>query len=210
METLREAFAFLTDVQGLVMWGGIVAIGVIIFVETGLLVGFFLPGDSLLVTAGIVAAAGTLDLATLLIVAFLCAVAGDQVGYQIGRVAGLTLYRRPDSFFFRRKHLERARDFYAKHGPKTIVLARFIPIIRTFAPTVAGAAQMRYTTFVFYNVAGGFLWVFSMVLAGYFLGRSFPAVIDYLHWIIAIVVFLSILPGVIEIWRNRRAKAAVA
>src|SRR5262249_45935731 len=146
----------------------------IVFVETGLFVGFFLPGDSLLVSAGIFAAAGHLNLAWLLLAVSVCAVVGDQVGYAIGRKAGQTLYGRPDSLIFKRRHLERAHEFYEKYGAKTIVIARFVPIVRTFAPAVAGAANMNYRHFVTYNVMGGLLWVWSMLLGGYWLGSVIP------------------------------------
>jgi len=207
-ESLRETFRFLTDVQALIAWGGTVMVCAVVFVETGLFFGFFLPGDSLLVSAGIFAAAGFLDLRALLIGGAICAVAGDQVGYIIGRTAGQALYSRPDSLFFKRRHLERAHDFYEKYGGKTIVLARFMPIVRTFAPAVAGAARMNYRRFVTYNVIGGVLWVFSMVLLGYSLGRLVPDINRYIHLVIAIVVFLSILPGILEFWRQRRKQAA--
>jgi len=204
LDTIGQWLHLLMDVEAIIRWGGILGITVVIFVETGLFFGFFLPGDSLLVTAGIIAAAGHLDIALLIVAATLAAIAGDQVGYTIGRRAGMALYRRPDSRFFKRAHLERARRFYARHGGKTIVLARFIPIVRTFAPAVAGAAAMRYRRFVTYNVAGGILWVFSMTGTGYFLGRMIPNVNAYLHIVIAIVVLLSISPGIIEWWRQRR------
>ena len=196
VDWLREAFVLVTDVQTIVTWGGTVLVCAIIFVETGLFVGFFLPGDSLLVTAGIFAAAGHLDLFALLIFASACAVAGDQVGYFIGRSAGQALYSRPDSRFFKRSHLERTRAFYERHGAKTIVLARFVPIVRTFAPAVAGTAAMNYKRFVTYNVVGGVMWVFGMVLLGYSLGSMIPNITRHIHWVIAIVVFLSILPSV--------------
>jgi len=202
---LPEWLRHVTDVQAIIQWGGVLGVALVVFVETGLFVGFFLPGDSLLVTAGILAAAGHLELSLLLGLTSLAAILGDQVGYGIGRRAGEALYRRPDSRWFRRSHLERAHAFYEKYGAKTIVLARFVPIVRTFAPAVAGAAQMRYRRFVTYNVVGGLLWVFSMVLTGYTLGRVVPNVQKYLHGVIAIVVFLSILPGIIEAWRNGRA-----
>ncbi len=204
IEFLREAFHYLTDVQGLIQWGGTLLVCVIVFTETGLFVGFFLPGDSLLVTAGIFAAAGHLSLSALLGIVALCAVAGDQVGYIIGRKAGQALYRREDSFFFRKQHLVRAQQFYEKYGGKTIVLARFIPIVRTFAPAVAGAASMNYRRFVSYNVVGGLLWVWSMVLIGYSLGSAVPDIDRHIHLIIIVVVFLSILPAVIEALRSRR------
>jgi membrane-associated protein len=206
MEWLQDFIRFITDVRGLIQLGGLLAICIIVFVETGLFVGFFLPGDSLLVTAGIFAAAGDLNVFAVLIGASICAVVGDQVGYWIGRRAGVTLYRRPDSKVFKRKHLERAHAFYEKHGAKTIVLARFVPIVRTFAPAVAGAAAMEYHRFVFYNIAGGILWVFSTVLLGYFLGRSVPNIDRHIHIVIAVVIFLSTIPILIELYRSRRPR----
>jgi membrane-associated protein len=203
MDWIREAFHFVTDVRGLIQLGGLLAICVIVFVETGLFVGFFLPGDSLLVTAGVFAAAGDFNVVVLLVSASACAVAGDQLGYLIGRRAGVALYSRPDSRFFKRRHLERAHAFYEKHGAKTIVLARFIPIVRTFAPAVAGAAQMQYRRFVFYNVFGGVLWVFSTVLLGFFLGRAVPDIERHIHIVIVVVILLSTLPGLIEVYRAR-------
>lgn len=210
LDWLKDAFYFLMDVRGLVAAGGTLMVCAIVFVETGLFVGFFLPGDSLLFSAGLFAATGHLSLAALLVFGSLCAVAGDQLGYLIGRKAGQTLYRRPDSRFFKKKHLERAHDFYEKYGGKTIVLARFMPIVRTFAPAVAGAAEMNYSKFVFYNIAGGLLWVWSMVLSGYTLGRMFPDIYNYIHLVIGIVVFLSILPGIIEFYRERKRSRAAA
>ena len=206
IEFLKDTYHFITDVQGLIQWGGTLLICAIVFAETGLFVGFFLPGDSLLVTAGIFAASGHLNLLLLLSVVSLCAVAGDQVGYFIGRSAGDALYRKEDSFFFRKKHLVRAHDFYEKYGGKTIVLARFVPIIRTFAPAVAGAARMNYRRFVFFNVFGGVLWVWSMVLIGYFLGSKIPGISQHIEAVIVIVVAVSILPGIIE-WLRHRGRA---
>ena len=202
-ELVRNAYHFLTDVQGIVQWGGTFLVCTIVFVETGLFVGFFLPGDSLLVTAGVFAATGHLDLAWLLALVPLCAIAGDQLGYWIGRRAGAALYRRDDSFFFRRKHLQRAHEFYEKHGVKTIILARFVPIVRTFAPPVAGAAKMNYRRFFLFDIMGGILWVWSMHLVGYFLSSAIPNVDRHIHVVIAIVIFVSILPAVVEVLRNR-------
>jgi membrane-associated protein len=210
MDWLLQAFHWITDVQGIITWGGVVMVCIIIFVETGLFVGFFLPGDSLLVTAGVFAAAGYIDLWTLLIFGSLCAVAGDQVGYAIGRKAGQKLYSRPDSRFFKKQHLERTHAFYERHGAKTIVLARFVPVVRTFAPAVAGAAEMHYRRFVSYNIFGGILWVFSTTLLGYFLGRLIPDIDRYIHWVIGIVIVLSILPVVIEVWRGKKRAARQA
>ena len=209
LEWLREAVHFLTDVETLLTWGGTFLMCVIVFVETGLFVGFFLPGDSLLVSAGIFAAAGHFDLLPMLTLVSVCAVLGDQVGYWIGRKAGRALYKRPDSLFFKKRHLAKAHDFYEKYGGKTIVLARFVPIVRTFAPPVAGAAEMNYRKFVSFNIFGGILWVWSMVLLGYFLGSAIPNINTHIHLVIAIVVFLSILPAIIEALRARTKKAAV-
>ncbi len=205
-EALKDFYHLISDVQGLIQWGGTLLVCVIVFVETGLFVGFFLPGDSLLVTAGIFAAAGHLRIGFLLTLASLCAVAGDQVGYWIGRSAGEALYKRNDSLVFKKRHLERARDFYAKYGGKTIVLARFVPIVRTFAPPVAGAASMNYRRFVAFNIVGGILWVWGMLLVGFFLGSSIPDVDKHIHVVVAIVIFLSIVPIIVEFVRERGRK----
>jgi membrane-associated protein len=208
LEFIRNAFHLLTDVQGIVEWGGVLMVCFIVFVETGLFVGFFLPGDSLLVTAGIFASVVHLNLPLLLVSVSLCAIAGDQLNYWIGRKTGEALYRRGDSFFFRRKHLQRAHDFYEKYGGKTVVLARFVPIVRTFAPAVAGAAHMKYRRYLAYDVMGGVLWVWSMILAGYFLSSAIPDITKHIHLVIVVVILLSVLPVVIEIVRNRRRETA--
>jgi membrane-associated protein len=205
-ELLRDAFHTLTNVEGMIRWGGTALVCVIVFVETGLFVGFFLPGDSLLVSAGVFAAAGHLDVAALLTLVPLCAVAGDQLGYLIGRRAGEALYRREDSLLFKKKHLQRAHEFYEKYGGKTVILARYVPIIRTFAPAVAGAACMRYRRYFSYSVIGGPLWVWSMVLTGYFLGSAIPDVNRNIHFVIIVVVFVSFLPALFEVLRHRRRR----
>src|SRR5512135_908484 len=207
LESLRDAFHTLTDVEGLIRWGGTALVCVIVFVETGLFVGFFLPGDSLLVTAGVFAAAGHLDLAALLTFVSLCAFAGDQLGYFIGHHAGEALYRRDDSLLFKKKHVERAHDFYEKYGGKTVILARYVPIVRTFAPAVAGAAAMRYRRYVCYSVVGGPLWVGSMVLTGYFLGFAIPDINRNIHLVVITVVFVSFLPALYEVLRHRRRRS---
>jgi len=140
----------------------------------------------------------------------LCAIVGDQIGYWIGRAAGASLYRRQDSFFFRRSHLQRAHDFYEKYGGKTVILARFVPIIRTFCPPVAGAARMPYFRYLTYDIFGGVLWVGAMILGGYFLGRSVPNIGQRIHYVIAVVVILSVLPVVISILRARRASTVAS
>ena len=172
IDLLKGLLAHLYDVRGLIEWGGPLMVCAIVFAETGLFVGFFLPGDSLLVTAGVFAGAGQIKLAWLLIFATLCAIGGDQLGYWIGRRAGKALYSRRDSHFFKKRHLERAHEFYERNGGKTIIIARFIPIIRTFCPPVAGAAQMSYPKYLAYDVAGGFGWVWGMTLLGYTIGVS--------------------------------------
>jgi len=191
----------------LVRWGGYVVLVAIVFVETGLFVGFFLPGDSLLITAGLVAATGVLDLRWLIGLLGAAAIIGDQVGYAIGYRMGPVLFTRPKSLLFNPKHLDRTREFYARHGVKTIVIARFVPIIRTFAPVVAGVGQMEYRRFVLYNVAGGLGWVISMTSAGYLLGRAIPNIGSYIHLVVAIVVVLSVLPIVFEVVRARTRRS---
>src|ERR1700688_2763123 len=206
--SLQHLLHFLFNVQGLIEWGGTLLVCVIVFIETGFFVGFFLPGDSLLVIAGVLAAAGNLNIAKLLLLVPLCAIMGDQIGYWIGRKAGQALYRREDSFVFRKRHLERAHEFYEKYGGKTVILARFMPIVRTFCPPVAGAAQMPYGRYVAYDIAGGILWGGGMVLSGYLLGRQIPNISENIHYVIAVVIFLSLLPPIIGVLRARFSGAA--
>jgi membrane-associated protein len=203
MEFLWDLFHRIYDVEFLVRTGGLVALIVIVFVETGLLVGFFLPGDSLLVTAGIFAARGDLDLVTLNASLSLAAIAGDSVGYWIGVRTGPKIFTREDSLFFNRRHLISAKEFYDRHGGFTIFIARFMPIIRTFAPVVAGVGAMQYRKFIAYNVFGGIFWVLSMTLAGYFLGTLVPNIQERIHLVIAIVIVLSLLPAIIKFFSER-------
>jgi membrane-associated protein len=208
LESIRQLLYSLYNpdaLKELIHWGGSPLVCAIIFVETGLFVGFFLPGDSLLVTAGILAAAGVVPLKGLLLPGMLCAIVGDQLGYWIGRSAGPALYRREDSFFFRRSHLPRAHEFYEKHGGYAVILARFVPIVRTFCPPVAGVAQMSYTRYLMYDIFGGALWVGTMILGGYFLGRSIPNISQRIHYVILVVVLLSLTPVFVSFWRARRA-----
>jgi membrane-associated protein len=195
------------SLDDLIRWGGYLVLVGIVFAETGLLVGFFLPGDSLLITAGLVAAAGGLNIWWLNALLILAAVTGDSVGYAIGVRLGPRLFTRPKSLLFNPRHIERTRAFYARHGAKTIVIARFVPIIRTFAPVVAGVGQMEYRRFFFYNVAGGVGWVTSMTWAGYLLGRAIPNISDYVHLVVVIVIVLSVIPIVVEIVRERRRRS---
>src|SRR5580698_4654753 len=192
----------------LIRSGGAPLVCTIVFIETGFFVGFFLPGDSLLITAGIFSAAGVIPLRWLLLPVMLCAIAGDQVGYWIGRSAGAALYRREESFFFRRSHLQRAHDFYEKYGGRAVILARFVPIVRTFCPPVAGAAKMPYARYVAFDICGGVLWVGAMILGGYSLGHFIPNIGQYIHYVIAVVAVISILPAIIGVLRSRKAPAA--
>lgn len=188
----------------LIRSGGAPLVCTIVFVETGFFVGFFLPGDSLLITAGIFSYAGVIPLKWLLLPVMLCAIAGDQVGYWIGRSAGAALYRREDSLFFRRSHLQRAHDFYEKYGGRAVILARFVPIIRTFCPPVAGAAKMPYSRYLLFDTFGGVLWIGATILGGYSLGHFIPNIGQYIHYVIGVVVFLSILPPIIGLLRSRK------
>jgi len=208
LESILHFLRSLYDPEGLkelVRWGGAPLVCSIVFVETGFFVGFFLPGDSLLVTAGIFAAADVVPLRWLLFPVMACAIVGDQIGYWIGRSAGSALYRREDSFFFRRSHLQRAHEFYEKYGGRAVIFARFIPIVRTFCPPVAGAARMPYARYLAFDVVGGTVWVGAMILGGFFLGRSVPNIGQRIHYVIAVVVVLSILPAIIGILRTRKA-----
>jgi membrane-associated protein len=208
IELLKEILARLYDVRGLIEWGGTLLVCIVVFVETGMFVGFFLPGDSLLVTAGVFAGAGQLRLAWLLSLVTLCAIAGDQLGYLIGWKAGTSLYSRKDSRFFKTRHLESAHEFYERYGGKTIIVARFVPIIRTFCPPVAGAAKMSYRRYLLYDIFGGFCWVWSMILLGYTLGRTIPNIDKRIHYIIAAVIVLSFLPAAYHAWKARSERRA--
>ncbi len=198
------------DPEKIISRGGYLLIFGIVFAESGLLIGFFLPGDSLLFTAGMFAAGTFSDtfpnvnfnIYVLLVGVFIAAVAGDQVGYLFGRKAGPALFRRPDSKLFKQEHLETAQDFFERHGPKAIVLARFVPIVRTFCPIVAGAGQMEYRTFVRYNVIGGFFWGIGVTLLGYFLGNV-AFIKDNLEIAILLVVAVSVVPIVVEVVKSR-------
>lgn len=208
IEAIRHLLAQLYDVRGLIEWGGTLLVCLIVFVETGMFVGFFLPGDSLLVTAGVFAGAGHLKLASLLTLVTFCAIAGDQLGYLIGYRAGVSLYRRDDSRFFKKRHLERAHEFYETYGGKTVILARFVPIIRTFCPPVAGAARMKYARYLAYDIAGGVLWVWATVWLGYTLGRTVPNIDKRIHYIIAAVIAVSLMPAAFHTWKARLRKPA--
>ena len=206
---MTSLLAGLLNPRDLIDKVGLVGIWLIVFAESGLLVGFFLPGDSLLFTAGFFASGPSsipaelhLNLPLLLVGCFVAAVAGDQVGYLFGHRVGETLLQRPDSRFFKRQNVEKAQRFFDKHGAKTIVLARFVPIVRTFAPIVAGVSSMRYRTFVTYNIVGGALWAIGVTLLGYFLGQV-EVVEENLEITLIVIVGISLLPMAIELLRGR-------
>lgn len=214
IDALVVAWHYLRDLQGLIAVVGSVGLWAIIFAETGLLVGFFLPGDSLLLAAGLYVARAPegsfLGIWTLGVILSLAAILGDATGYAIGRKAGRRLFERKESFFFRRSHLAQAEAFYEQHGGKAIILARFMPIVRTFAPTLAGVANMGYLRFAVYNVCGGLAWIWSFLLAGYFLARRVPGVERHLHVIVLGVIVLSVMPIAWKAWRGWRRGLADA
>jgi membrane-associated protein len=210
---LLEYFHALTNPEQLIAllstamsgWMGYALLFAIVFSETGLLVGFFLPGDSLLFTVGVVAGAGQLDIVTINLVLMAAAILGDGVGYFLGRQTGPKIFNRPDSLLFKREHIEKTHAFYEKHGGKTIIYARFIPIIRTFAPFVAGVGQMSYTRFLSFNIFGGIGWVALMTTLGYTLG-GVPFVRRNFEKVILGIVFVSVVPILLEAWKARRGK----
>lgn len=190
------------DVRHLVEAAGILGVGAIIFAESGLLIGFFLPGDSLIFTAGLLASQGYMSLPWLLIVGCVAAITGDNVGYHFGRRYGPRIFKREDSLLFHKDHIQKAEAFYKKHGPITIILARFTPIVRTFAPILAGVGNMNYRTFFVYNVIGGLIWVIGLGLLGYFIGNTVPNVDQYILPGVVGIIILSILPGIVALIRN--------
>jgi membrane-associated protein len=210
MDWIRDLLAHIPSVEEIVRIGGHPALVAIIFAECGLLIGFFLPGDSLLVTAGLFAAKGDLPIGWMLLTLTVASIVGNTVGYWIGKRIGKPLFEREDSRLFKRRHLVKAHDFYERHGGKAIVLARFVPIVRTFVPTIAGAVDMSFSRFTLYNVIGGVLWIWSMLFIGYGLGSFIPGLEKKIEYVIVVVVALSLLPAVIEWWRERRRAAAEA
>lgn len=213
MELLSELLEWVRQlhsdegIRSLIAWGGLTILVAIVFAETGLLAGFFLPGDSLLVTAGVVCAGAfpglpplNIWLTNLLLV--LAAVIGDQVGYVLGRRAGRAIYHRPDSRFFKKKYLYEAQELYATKGGSSLIIARFVPVMRTFVPFIAGVAHMPYRSFVFYNIVGGVLWVTVLLWVGYFLGQS--PLVKQIHHVILLVIFVSVLPLAWEVWKRMR------
>lgn len=194
------------DLIELIKAAGYLGLFGIVFAESGLFFGFFLPGDSLLFTAGFLSSQGYLDIWLTTILVFVAAVAGDSVGYAFGRKIGPAIFRKENSRFFNKENLMRTEKFYEKNGPKTIIIARFLPVVRTFAPIVAGVGKMSYLKFIKYNIVGGFIWTFGLMFTGYFLGRTIPGIDKYLLPIILLIIFLSIVPSVLHILKERRAQ----
>jgi len=197
------------DLVLLIQTVGYLGIFTIVFLESGLLIGFFFPGDSLLFTAGFLASQGYLDIRILILECFVAAVLGDSIGYLIGVKLGPKIFTKENSIFFQKKHLDRAQKFYDKHGGKTIVLARFIPVIRAFAPVVAGAGKMNYKKFVFFNLFGAILWAIGVTLAGYYLGSLIPDVDKYLLPIVGLIVIVSALPVLHHVLVDAEIRASI-
>ena len=208
MHALLDLFRQIRDVRAIIAWGGYIGLTAIIFAETGLLIGFFLPGDSLLVTAGLLAATtGVFNVVLLGLLLSVASIIGNTAGYAIGRAAGPRLFSREDSLLFNKKHLTRAHEFYERHGGKTVIIARFMPIVRTFVPVVAGMGQMDYRRYTVYNVVGGLAWIWSMLFIGYFLGRYIPGIDQHIETVIILVIADSLLPGLIGWYRARTRPA---
>ncbi len=197
------------DLATIIQTIGYLGVFAIVFAESGLFFGFFLPGDSLLFTAGFLASQGFFDIAILAIGCFIAAVIGDSVGYWMGKKYGKKLFHKEDSLFFHKDHLVRANVFYKKHGGKTIIIARFMPFIRTFAPIVAGIGDMTYSTFLFFNIIGGFFWAVGLTTMGFFLGNAIPNVDRYLLPIIGLIVIVSISPGIYHTLTNKETKEKI-
>lgn len=203
------------DLVELVKWAGVIGVAVIIFAESGLLIGAFLPGDSLLFTAGFLTYTGFLaiDIHLLVIILFLAAVLGDSTGYTFGRRVGRRLFSRPDSKLFKQAYVEKAEAFYEKHGGKTIIIARFVPFVRTFAPVIAGTAKMKYRTFLAYNVVGGLLWAVGITYLGYFLGSWFENMgLDIDQVILpaaAVIILISIVPPIYHLLKEKEQREAI-
>ncbi|MDP3940893.1 MAG: VTT domain-containing protein [bacterium] len=197
------------DLASIIETVGYIGLFAIVFSETGLLIGFFLPGDSLLFTAGFLASQGIFNIYILCLSMFIAAVVGDSVGYLIGHKYGKRLFKKEDSLLFHKDHLVRAKAFYEKHGGKTIIIARFMPVVRTFAPVVAGIGDMHYSTFLTYNVVGGLLWAIGLPVLGYVLGSSIPDVDKYLLPIIGLIVLVSIAPGLYHALKTKEQRAAL-
>jgi membrane-associated protein len=206
MHSLLDFIHRIRDVRAIIAWGGYVGLTAIIFAETGLLIGFFLPGDSLIVTAGLLAATtGVFNVWLLGLLLMVASIIGNTLGYAIGKATGPRLFTRENSLLFNKKHLYRAHEFYERHGGATVIIARFMPIVRTFVPVVAGMGGMDQRRYTLYNVIGGVAWIWSMLFIGYFLGSYIPGVDQHIESVILIVVFVSLLPGIIGWLKAKRA-----
>jgi membrane-associated protein len=203
IDVVRWFLDLLHDPGPFIAWAGYPGLAAIIFLETGAMI-FWLPGDSLLFVAGMYASRGDLNILALNALLIPMAILGDATSYWIGKTTGPRIFNRPKSKFFNPDHMHAARHFYEKHGGKAIILARFMPLVRTFVPVVAGVAQMRYRDFALYNVIGGAAWVASMTLLGYFLGQMFPTLADHIEKVIILIVAISVLPLAIHWWKERR------
>ncbi len=210
MDFLKEIFNSIYDVRSLVIWGGYIGLFAIVFAETGLLVGFFLPGDSLLVTAGLFAATGELNIVLLNLILIPAAIIGNMLGYYIGFKSGPRLFKREQSLLFRKDYLIKTKEFYEKHGASTLIITRFMPILRTFSPVIAGMGQMGHRKFFNYNVAGAVAWILSLTLIGYLLGRTVPNIEKHIEKVIIIIIFLSLLPAIIKYLKHKFTKKPAA
>jgi membrane-associated protein len=210
MQALIDLFHRIYDVQAIIRLGGLLALVAVIFAETGLLVGFFLPGDSLLVTAGLFCTSANpaepplLNIVWLNLLVSAAAILGDTVGYWIGAKSGPRIFTREQSLLFSKKHLLRTKAFYERHGGKTIIIARFMPFVRTFAPVVAGVGRMNYRRFLSFNVFGGIGWVLSMSMLGFTLGKVYPPITKQIDKVIIVIIFVSLLPAMISYVANRK------
>jgi membrane-associated protein len=196
MDGITEFFKELVNPESIILYGGIYLLLTVVFIETGLFVGFFLPGDSLLFTAGLLCATGILQINPfiLIILIIIAAVAGNMVGYFFGKKVGILLFKRKSGIFFRQDHLTIANEFYKKHGKKTIILSRFLPIVRTFAPIVAGIVKLEYYKFFIYSLIGAVIWVATLVLTGYYMGKYIPGTKENLHYIVIFLIVITSIP----------------
>ena len=206
MQAIIDFYHRFSNLPDLVQWAGLLGLSIIVFSETGLLIGVFLPGDSLLVTAGLLAAHGYLNVYQLAPVLTVAAILGNSLGYSIGRATGARIFNRENSLLFNKKHAIRAREFEERYGRATIVIAQFIPVIRTFSPVIAGVGGMKFREFLTYNVVGAVAWVWSMLGIGYFLGNYIPGIDRHIEIVVVIVVFISLLPGLIGTLNARRKR----
>jgi len=209
METVNSFWDFiitLTNPESIIKYGGFWLLLFVVFSETGLFIGFFLPGDSLLFTAGMLTATGIIEIPILFVLlgVFLAASTGNSVGYAFGRKTGQAIFKRKKTFFFKPNHLKTAKNFYDKHGGKAIILGAFLPIVRTFAPIVAGAVELKYKKFIFFNITGAAIWSSVMILSGYFLGTNVPGIKEYLHYIIIFLIVITTIPILLTIYKEKK------